>query len=251
MCFKTLFLVVSLFATCSVVHADAQLQTTSSTEAIPGDLDLDGDVDVADFLIFVENFGKTGSVPSQTPTTSVVTVYDTIYVDRGSESPERKRAENLLGFWKFKYTIISVRDRHYLLGRIDTEPNEDGEFYVWGTDEYGLGLVISNYSSGLEKYTLLDRGSILSYFYVFDIQGDRISGNVYLMREGETVSDASRYSLSSDSGRTIGEGFTRTTKPALPPQSELLDNRNNVTLPKEIADEYTRMKTILEAKIQR
>ena len=35
-----------------------------SIEPIPGDIDLDGDVDFSDFLIFANNFGKSGPVPT-------------------------------------------------------------------------------------------------------------------------------------------------------------------------------------------
>ena len=52
--------------------------------SIPGDLDLDGDVDFSDFLIFTGNFGRTGDPPGvPEPKTVYVTVTDTVYVDRG------------------------------------------------------------------------------------------------------------------------------------------------------------------------
>lgn len=61
-----------------VAQAQVLLQETI-TELIPGDLDLDGDVDFSDFLTFAQNFGKSGSAP--TPLEPVViTTIDTVIV---------------------------------------------------------------------------------------------------------------------------------------------------------------------------
>jgi hypothetical protein len=45
--------------------------------SIPGDLDLDGDVDFQDFFIFAENFGKSGPALD----TLTVTIQDTVFVE--------------------------------------------------------------------------------------------------------------------------------------------------------------------------
>ena len=237
MYFKTLFLVVSLFATCAVVHATTE-------EPIPGDLDLDGDVDVADFLIFTANFGKTGPVPSQTPTT--VTVRDTVYVDRDLESPERKRAENLLGFWKLPYSIgTTVFDDYYILGHISGQPFTDGELPVWGSDDFGT-WVIGGYSKGLSQYTILESNSAYNAFFVFDIQGDKAVGIMYFYDKGKSINDGSVYNLTSDSGRTQGEGFrVHAPKLAIPP--ELADQGRKVgAIPQEIIDAHDRLKARLD-----
>lgn len=65
---------------------DDQTPTTPNynyIDPIPGDLDMDGDVDIADFLIFTDNFGKVGPIPTplserQSVRTVTVTVRDTI-----------------------------------------------------------------------------------------------------------------------------------------------------------------------------
>ena len=71
---RGLFLLVATILTASlVVFGDSQ-------EPYKGDLDLDGDVDFADFLI-AENFVKTGgsiAVRVDTIHTTTMTVYDTI-----------------------------------------------------------------------------------------------------------------------------------------------------------------------------
>ena len=249
MCFKTLFLVV--FATCAVVNADtkissnvitvSKLQTTSSTEAIPGDLDLDGDVDVADFLIFVENFGKTGPVPTR-PSNRIdtVTVRDTLYI-KSDRTPQEERAEKLLGFWK----LTGLSDHHYLMGYIDDEPDEKGdEFWVWGCNDFGT-RVLGRYSTRLGKYSLLHASITVNYFYTFEIQGERAIGTLYFYSKGETVADASRHTLTG-SGRTIGEGFTLySSKPAIP--IEPADRpRQLYSIPQDIIDEHDRLKALLD-----
>ena len=225
MYFKTLFLVVSLFATCAVVHATTE-------EPIPGDLDLDGDVDVADFLIFTANFGKTGPVPSQTPTTS----------------PERKRAENLLGFWKLLAelsSIGSVLDYYYILGYISDQPFDDGELPVWGGDDLGR-RILGGYNKGLSRYTILESNSSYNGFFVFDIQGDKAVGIMYFYDKGESINQGSVYNLTSDSGRTQGEGFdVHAPKLAIPP--ELADQGRKVgAIPQEIIDAHDRLKARLD-----
>jgi len=59
--------------------------TGNTVKPITGDLDLDGDVDFTDFLLFSSNFGKTGPIPTNSPTQPterIVTVHDTIYVTK-------------------------------------------------------------------------------------------------------------------------------------------------------------------------
>ncbi len=50
----------------------ANITFTNRVEAIKGDMDLDGDVDFADFLTFAGNFGKTG--PPPTPVANLTTI---------------------------------------------------------------------------------------------------------------------------------------------------------------------------------
>ena len=224
--------------------------TENLVKPIPGDLDFDGDVDFADFLIFTENFGKTGPVPTSSsgqPTEPIVTVHDTIYIESGV-TPQRERAEKMLGFWQFKGGTLLTE--YYVLGQIDPEITlNDGEISVFGSTHLGV-LVGGVYSQRLGKYTLLHNSILLNFFYVFDIQGNRAVGQLFAFRSSETLSDARQYNLSSISGRTNGTGFTSYAgKPTLQ-QLDSDDKSNKVDVPQDIIDAHNRLKAILDSEIQ-
>ena len=61
-----------------VIFALSGLFTSAESGPIPGDINGDGIVDFADFLIFAQNFGKTGD--PFTPGDPPATVYDTVVV---------------------------------------------------------------------------------------------------------------------------------------------------------------------------
>ena len=62
----------------------------SGSERIPGDIDADGDVDFADFLLLAQNFGRSGPPPSaDSPDTVTIVVRDTITL-AGTNRPEVK-----------------------------------------------------------------------------------------------------------------------------------------------------------------
>ena len=231
--------------------------TTTGTEnlvkPIPGDLDFDGDVDFADFLIFTENFGKTGPVPTSSsgqPTERIVTVTvrDTIYIESGG-TPQEERAQNLLGFWKFRANGLSL-DYHYLMGHIfHDQPLDDGELAVIGSDKDGV-ILVGGYNTTVNKYTILDSGIILNLFWVFDIQGDKAVGNLYSYSKNETVSDSRIHELSASSGRTQGEGFKSysTSKRVVPIEPDDQRLLNKATIPQDIIDAHNRLKAILESQ---
>ena len=58
------------------IAAAVVLAIAGAVYGIPGDLDLDGDVDFDDFFTFADNFGKTGA-----PDTLRVTVFDTLSIE--------------------------------------------------------------------------------------------------------------------------------------------------------------------------
>ena len=53
----------------------------SKTEAVPGDINLDGVVDFDDFFLLADHFGESG-IPEDLPDTVLVTVLDTVIVTR-------------------------------------------------------------------------------------------------------------------------------------------------------------------------
>ena len=207
-------------------------------EPIPGDLNYDGIVGIPDFLILVDNFGKTGPVPVRAQGGLGGTVVISL---------QEERAEKLLGFWKLRGSRLSL-DSHYLMGYIFHEQTlDDGELTVLGSDKYGV-RIIGGYSTKLSKYTILDSGIILNLFYVFNIQGDRAVGSLYFYSKDETVSDARIYELSTSSGRTHGEGFRSYASKtvAIPIEPDDLHQLNKVNIPQDIIDAHNRLKAILD-----
>ena len=231
--------------------------TGNIVEPITGDLDLDGDVDFADFLLFSNNFGKTGPVPTSTPTqpterivTVTVTVHDTVYISSGgSGSPQEERAQEMLGFWQFQeYT--SLKTRYYIIGYINyNRPNDNGELFYWGSTNINT-IVGGIYFPNRNQYGLLDQDPVFKNFYFFTLQGDTAVGSLYQYYPYESISDARVYALSPISGRTEGIGFANyMTKPTVPQSTEQhTENRqrNNNGVPQYVIDAHDQVKTFLD-----
>lgn len=229
------------------------LNTFQIVWPIDGDINYDGKINSIDYALLINNWGKTGDVPTSRMAIedalatggsgTVITIRDTIYQTR-SGSPQEERAEKLLGFWRFKGGTLLTK--YYILGHIDPERTlDDGEITVFGSSDLGV-LIGGVYSQRLGKYTLLHNSILLNYFYVFDIQGDRAVGQLFVFSSSETISDAREYNLSSISGRTNGTGFTSYAgKPAVE-QLEPNDQLSKAIIPQDIIDAHNRLKTILD-----
>ena len=210
----------------NVSRAFITLEDADFVAAIPGDLDLDGDVDFGDFLNFVQNFGKSGPVPSAIPSppssvrtiilrdTVIVTVRDTVQVTRTvrdtiflvrEEAPDgpTTRARALLGYWRIDYTIVSDWSDEFHLDTVTNGELEDGELIVTGRHKNGV-RVTAVYSSALEKYLLVNHQLLFNQDIFFQIVGDRIVGTLYFYFPSETLADAAIYPLHSTSGRIAG-----------------------------------------------
>lgn len=113
-------------------------------EPIPGDLNLDGTVDFADFVIFAQNFGKTVPPPEEVKWAAM--------------------AKELLGFWRF-----DGQDRQYyfIIGetRLPSREMADIVPLAYGITNKG-GSALAGYTPGIEKYTILYRPSETSTVYV-------------------------------------------------------------------------------------
>ena len=200
----------------NVSRAFITLEDADFVAAIPGDLDLDGDVDFGDFLNFAQNFGKSGPVPSAIPSlilrdTVIVTVRDTVQVTRTvrdtiflvrEEAPDgpTTRARALLGYWRID--VVSDWSDEYHLDTVTNRELKDGELIVTGRHKNG-DRVTAGYSSALEEYLLLNH-HLFNLDFFFQIVGDRIVGTLYFYLPWETLADAAIYPLLSTSGRIGG-----------------------------------------------
>ena len=214
---------------------------------IDGDINYDGKVDIPDFLLLVDNFGKTGVVPTSRMAIENALAAggsgETVNIESGG-TPQEERAEKMLGFWQFKGGILLTQ--YYILGHIDPERISDaGEIFVFGSSSFGV-LVGGVYSQILGKYTLLHDSIVLNYFYVFDIQGDRAVGQLFVFYSSETISDAREYNLSSISGRTGGTGFTSYAGKLTVEQLEPNDQLSKAIVPQDIIHAHNRLKAILD-----
>ena len=110
----------------------------------------------------------------------------------------RSSLNDLLGTWRFRYTIISTFTSTYRLSQVDTST---GTSLIVGTNEYGNPVAagrIQDVNPGNplpHEFALLDPGSIICQLFVFDKTGiNRVEGFYFQIRSpngqcGGTVSD--------------------------------------------------------------
>lgn len=159
---------------------------------IPGDIDLDGDVDFTDFLIFVLNYGKVGPVP-----TVEYGRVDTVYVPL-ELPPAVYRAVELLGFWTFN-------NFDFVMGDIEAEPGNDGEYFVLGTSSSGV-LVGGKYSPLVGQYFLTYLGPVWDYSFSFDIyETGQVVGEILRSPANNGILES--YSPLVSGGRGIGNSW--------------------------------------------
>ena len=180
--------------------------------SIPGDLDLDGDVDFSDFLIFTGNFGRTGEPPARPePVVEYITITDTVYVDRGTaDTPQLARARAMLGFWHFAHGITAQAEgvfrRHFLFGDIyrPEDWTSDSEYVVIGVaPDASLAAVL--YRPQLERYQLIYEtkdiaSATIEYnmFFRLDQSGHFLDGDSFVIRGDD---DRDQFPITNDSGK--------------------------------------------------
>lgn len=127
--------------------------------------------------------GASGSIPNAT--------------QGACKSLNRLKTEMLAGYWRFTYQIISIFNSYYYLNINEVEESSfsPGEYNIFGTDEYG-GLVVAGYDPAYDDYTLLDSGSIIDRFYVFNFSGGGIVSGCYYQIDNSDGSWSRCYAMS-------------------------------------------------------
>lgn len=116
----------------------------------------------------------------------------------------RQRAENLLGFWKFDYTIITDWSEEVQMQSIDVLPHDDGEYWVNGIHKSGKPA-FGTYLIDSGDYAIITEDIFYSYLIQFNIAGNSAVGAIWYWETAlETIADAWTYSLLPTSGRTLG-----------------------------------------------
>ena len=90
--------------------------------------------------------------------------------------PILAKTELLKGYWHFYYTIISTWHDYYTLYYISGDRNDQGGYYIYGTDEWGY-LVVAAYWPDDGIWSLLSEGIIIDQFYDFYTNGTNVLPN--------------------------------------------------------------------------
>lgn len=88
-------------------------------------------------------------------------------------------ARQLAGQWTFTYVIISTFTDRLRLDTIHTDkPNDEGGYFVSGSDGYGNAVGGCHWpEQGF--FMVLDPGSIIDQVYVFTIEGNQVKSGFY------------------------------------------------------------------------
>ena len=113
-------------------------------EPIPGDINLDGAVDFADYLILAGNFGKHGPEPE-------VAKYLTL-------------ARKLLGYWRFNG---QEKNYYFLIGEMNLKSWEMHDItpLAYGITNEGI-TVLAGYIPEIEKYSIMYRPTAQSSVFI-------------------------------------------------------------------------------------
>lgn len=115
------------------------------------------------------------------------------------------QVQRLMGTWLFSYQIISTFDSTYHLHSIYESTTDPGEYYIFGEDEYGNPDVVAGYSDSLAAFTLLDQGTIIHKYFVFNLDSASSASGCYYQVDPATSEmsrcyDMTGYRLSSVTG---------------------------------------------------
>ena len=175
---------------------------SEAVRPIPGDLDLDGDVDLEDFFILAVNYGRVGPVP-----TVEYGRVDTVYVP--GISPELFRVSQLLGFWTFN-------GLDFLFGQLNQETLDDGEYFMLGSTSEGV-FINGGYNKSLGQYLIFYYGPVWEYSFAFNIlESGQVFGNI--RRSLANFNVWIPYGSLVSSGRNFGSPVGKATLQSQPRQ---------------------------------
>ncbi|MFZ3137532.1 MAG: fibronectin type III domain-containing protein [Thermodesulfovibrionales bacterium] len=159
------------------------------------------------------------------------------------------KTELLKGKWHFIFIIISTFTYDYTLTTIDGDKNDQGGYYISGTDEWG-DLVIAGYWPDDGNWALLDTGTIIDRFFVFYTDGSNIlSNSCYYQIDSSTGSFSRCYELSGykySAATALNKTSTRKNNKIgiLIKESIMIDEVETITVDEFIEMKYQELKYI-------
>ena len=107
----------------------------------------------------------------------------------------RQQTERLIGTWSFSYSIGSFDfSDTYRLNDVRESSSTPGEWDIFGTDQFD-NLVIARYSPDFENFSLLDPGTIIDRFFIFDFVGSNTVFGCYYQIDVEDDSISRCYPM--------------------------------------------------------
>jgi hypothetical protein len=134
----------------------------------------------------------------------------------GGQDNKRAKTEMLKGHWWFTFTIITTFHHDYDLWDIRQGTDPDLPWVILGEDEWG-DPVIGGYDFKLNAWAILDPGTIIHRFYVFQTDGTTVTSGCYYQVDPVTGSFSNCYALS---GYKTESSHTTTAFPDHPDQEE-------------------------------
>ena len=99
------------------------------------------------------------------------------------------RVEKMRGHWDFTETIGSTEFEDAYHIHTVRYVQDQMTWYFFGTDNFGNEDVAGTYTDNPNEYAMLDLGITFDHFYVFELNGDNISGCYYLAYHDGTFSN--------------------------------------------------------------
>ena len=166
--------------------------------------------------------------------------------ERVTRDPLLAEAELLLGRWRLSYTVLPFEYSHtYTLNNIPGTTNDQGGYYVYGTDILG-NEVIADYDPEQERWTLLDSSGLIDISFVFYTDGNTILENScsYQVEDG-SFSECYTLSGSKISFSTLNSGKGPTQNSESEDEREL--EKNTIGFADPVLEEtYWEMRGALE-----